>query len=214
MLQFILLGSGAGQRRKNGKRSPAPTFPILPIGWLLQLDSLHIHWASLRLKLVVLSCAVCGCSFGKPLEAHARNGDFSGCRGLAKGQGLGFELPRLPAQGPPTVRRSTPCHVQVFLRERGEGVGVRDSTSDCLGALGWSGPLFPIVEGWSGGGAACVARCRLEWLVLSQACFCVCEAFAAQAVAARFKEFSKAWLADRKRSGPVGRQVTHPPLHC
>ena len=42
------------------------------------------------------------------------------------GEGLGFELPRLPAQGPPTVRRSTPCHVQVYLRERGEGGGVRD----------------------------------------------------------------------------------------
>jgi hypothetical protein len=212
MLQFILLGSGAGQRRKNGKRSPAPTFPILQIGWLLQLDSLHIHWASLRLKLVVLSCAVCGCSFGKPSEAHARNGDFSGCRGSAKGLGLncrGF---------PPKARRRSADRRQATFKfiyaSGGRGRGGGTSTSDCLGALGWSGPLFPIVEGWSGGGAACVARCRLEWLVLSQACFCVCEAFAAQAVAPRFKEFSKAWLADRKRSGPVGRQVTHPLLHC
>ena len=212
MLQFILLGSGAGQRRKNGKRSPAPTFPILQIGWLLQLDSLHIHWASLRLKLVVLSCAVCGCSFGKPSEAHARNGDFSGCRGSAKGLGLncrGF---------PPKARRRSADRRQATFKfiyaSGGRGRGGGTSTSDCLGALGWSGPLFPIVERWSGGGAACVARCRLEWLVLSQACFCVCEAFAAQAATALFKQSSQAWLADRKRSGPVRRQVTHPPLHC
>ena len=153
MLQFILLGSGAGQRRKNGKRSPAPTFPILQIGWLLQLDSLHIHWASLRLKLVVLSCAVCGCSFGKPSEAHARNGDFSGCRGSAKGLGLncrGF---------PPKARRRSADRRQATFKfiyasgGRGRGGGdfdirlpwcigvVRAVVSHCGRVVWWRGGL-------------------------------------------------------------------------
>ena len=146
MLQFILLGSGAGQRRKNGKRSPAPTFPILQIGWLLQLDSLHIHWASLRLKLVVLSCAVCGCSFGKPSEAHARNGDFSGCRGSAKGLGLncrGF---------PPKARRRSADRRQATFKfiyasgGRGRGGGLRHQ----IALVHWGGPgrCFPL---WKGG---------------------------------------------------------------
>ena len=71
------------------------------------------------------------------------------------GEGLGFELQRLPAQGPPTVRRSTPSHVQVYLRERGEGEGggdfdirlpwcigvVRAVVSHCGRVVWWRGGL-------------------------------------------------------------------------
>ncbi len=62
MLQFILLGSGADQRRENRKTKPRRFrfFRLVGCGLQegLQCDSLHIHWCSLRLELVVRSCAV------------------------------------------------------------------------------------------------------------------------------------------------------------